>query len=202
MITNFFGIIGKPLSHSLSPDLHKFWFKKYKITADYSHIEIEHNEIKGIIKKIRNGELQGINVTIPYKEAVIPFLDQIVGDAKETLSVNTVSLNREGKVVGNNTDVYGIEQGFIHKLKKRNLEKNKVLILGAGGVAPSVIYALSEKGMLQREGARDLMDHAVTELRTCLDNLQTEGKKHSAWIKRVCDAKIAAAVLSSSPNTS
>ena len=149
MIDKKFGIIGKPLSHSLSPHLHNFWFKKYKITANYSHIEIEHNEIKGIIKKIRNGELQGINVTIPYKEAVIPFLDQIVGDAKETLSVNTISLNREGKVVGDNTDVYGIEQGFIHKLKKRNLEKNKVLILGAGGVTPSIIYALSKNRIKQ-----------------------------------------------------
>jgi len=149
MTTNFFGIIGKPLSHSLSPILHNFWFKKYKIHAKYSLIEIEHNEIEGIINKIRSKELQGINVTTPYKQAVIPFLDQIIDDAKETLSVNTISLNKEGKVVGNNTDVYGLEQGFLNKLKKQNLEKNKVLILGAGGVTASVIYALSKKGINQ-----------------------------------------------------
>ena len=149
MTTNFFGIIGKPLSHSLSPILHNFWFKKYKIPAKYSLIEIEHNEIEGIINKIRSKELQGINVTTPYKQAVIPFLDQIIDDAKETLSVNTISLNKEGKVVGNNTDVYGLEQGFLNKLKKQNLEKNKVLILGAGGVTASVIYALSKKGINQ-----------------------------------------------------
>jgi shikimate dehydrogenase len=139
-----FGIIGKPLSHSLSPDLHNFWFKKYKLSAHYALIEIELNEIEGIIKKIRNNELQGINVTVPYKQAVIPFLD-----AKETLSVNTISLNEEGKVVGNNTDVYGLEQGFINKLSNQNLEQKKVLILGAGGVTPSVIYALSKKGIKQ-----------------------------------------------------
>jgi len=149
MTTNFFGIIGKPLSHSLSPILHNFWFKKYKIHAKYSLIEIEHNEIEGIINKIRSKELQGINVTTPYKQAVIPFLDQIIDDAKETLSVNTISLNKEGKVVGNNTDVYGLEQGFLNKLKKQNLEKNKVLVLGAGGVTASVIYALSKKGINQ-----------------------------------------------------
>jgi shikimate dehydrogenase len=149
MTTNFFGIIGKPLSHSLSPILHNFWFKKYKIPAKYSLIEIEHNEIEGIINKIRNKELKGINVTTPYKQAIIPFLDQIIDDAKETLSVNTISLNKEGKVVGNNTDVYGLEQGFLNKLKKQDLKKNKVLILGAGGVTASVIYALSKNGINQ-----------------------------------------------------
>ena len=140
-----FGIIGKPLSHSLSPILHNFWYKKYKISANYSLIEIELKEIEQIIKKIRNRELQGINVTVPYKQAVIPFLDLLAGDAKETQSVNTISLNDEGKIVGNNTDVYGLEQGFINKINNKNLQKNKVLILGAGGVTPSIIYALKKK---------------------------------------------------------
>ena len=140
-----FGIIGKPLSHSLSPILHNFWYKKYKISANYSLIEIELKEIEQIIKKIRSRELQGINVTVPYKQAVIPFLDLLAGDAKKTQSVNTISLNDEGKIVGNNTDVYGLEQGFINKINNQNLQKNKVLILGAGGVTPSIIYALERK---------------------------------------------------------
>ena len=84
MIEKKFGIIGKPLSHSLSPTLHNFWFRQYKIKASYSLIEIELNEIETIIKEIRNGKLQGINVTVPYKQAVIPYLDLIVDDAKET----------------------------------------------------------------------------------------------------------------------
>ena len=144
-----FAIIGKPLSHSLSPLLHNFWFKKHDINANYSLLEIAPGEIEGVIKKIRKKEIKGINVTVPYKQIVIPFLDLIVGDAKETLSVNTISLNEEGKVVGDNTDVYGLEQGFINKLNNQNLEQNKVLILGAGGVTPSVIYALSKKGIKQ-----------------------------------------------------
>ena len=93
--------------------------------------------------------MHGINVTIPYKQAVIPYLDLIVDDAKETLSVNTISLNEEGKIVGNNTDVYGLEQGFLNKLNVKNLKQNKVLILGAGGVTPSIIYALLKKGIKQ-----------------------------------------------------
>lgn len=147
MIEKKFGIIGKPLSHSLSPLLHNFWFKKYKIFAKYSLIEIEPDEIEGIIKKIKNEELHGINVTVPYKQAVIPFLDLIINDAKQTSSVNTINLNKEGKVVGNNTDVYGLEHGFIKQLDYQNFNHNSVLILGAGGVTPSVIYALSAKGI-------------------------------------------------------
>ena len=142
-----FGIIGKPLSHSLSPMLHNFWFKKYKVCANYSLIEIELSEIAEVIKKIRNNDLQGINVTVPYKQAVIPFLDLLINDAKETLSVNTISLSEDGKVVGDNTDVYGLERGFINKLDEQNLSKKNFLILGAGGVTPSIIYALSKKGI-------------------------------------------------------
>jgi len=147
MIKKKFGIIGKPLSHSLSPILHNFWFKKYKIYADYSLIEIEINEIEKVIEKIRSKELQGINVTVPYKQAVIPFLDLIIDDAKETLSVNTITLNEKEKIVGHNTDVYGFEQGFLKKIDNLNLKNNKVLIIGAGGVTPSIVYALKKKGI-------------------------------------------------------
>ena len=146
MIEKKFGIIGKPLSHSLSPTLHNFWFKKYKISATFSLIEIELNGIEKVVAKIKSGELHGINVTVPYKQAVIPFLDATVNDAKETLSVNTITLNEEGKLVGNNTDVYGLEMGFINQLNNQNLEQNNVLVLGAGGVTPSIVYSLNKKG--------------------------------------------------------
>ena len=149
MIKKNFGIIGNPLSHSLSPALHNFWYRKYKFQANYSLIEIELNEIEKVIKKIKNKELQGINVTVPYKQAVIPYLDLIINDAKETQSVNTISLNEKNQVIGNNTDVYGFEQGFINNLSKQNLEQNKVLVMGAGGVTPSVIYALLKKKIKQ-----------------------------------------------------
>ena len=149
MKKKFFGIIGKPLSHSLSPELHNFWLKKYKIFANYSLIEVDISEVEGIIKKMKNNELHGINVTVPYKQAVIPFLDLVVDDAEKTMSVNTISINEKNKIVGHNTDVYGLEQGFLSRLDNQNLKQNKVLILGAGGVAPSVIYALSKKGIKQ-----------------------------------------------------
>jgi len=145
MIEKKYGIIGKPLSHSLSPLLHNFWFKKYNINGNYSLIEIEADKIAEVIDKIKKKELQGINVTTPYKQAVIPFLDLVINDAKKTSSVNTIYLNDENKIVGENTDVYGFEYSFIEKLKVKNFSEKNILILGAGGVTPSIIHSLEKK---------------------------------------------------------
>ena len=142
-----YGIIGKPLSHSLSPLLHNFWFKKHNINASYSLIEIEVNQINEVIDKIRNKELQGINVTTPYKQAVIPFLDIVINEAKETSSVNTIYLNNKNKIVGENTDVYGFNCSFINKLNNKDLLEKNILIIGAGGVTPSVIYPLLKQNI-------------------------------------------------------
>jgi shikimate dehydrogenase len=137
-----YGIIGNPLSHSLSPILHNFWLRKNNLKANYSLIEIKKNEIKNIIENIKTKKLHGINVTVPYKQEVIPYLDLIINDAEETSSVNTIYLNGENKIVGENTDVYGFEQSFINKLNQDDLIEKSFLILGAGGVAPSLVYAL------------------------------------------------------------
>ena len=144
MIEKKYGIIGKPLSHSLSPALHKFWFKKNNLKANYSLIEIEKDQIKEIINKIKAKELHGINVTVPYKQDVIPYLDLIINDAKETSSINTIYLNKENKIVGENTDVYGFERSFISNLDSDGIDEKNILILGAGGVTPSLIYALKK----------------------------------------------------------
>ena len=95
MIEKKFGIIGKPLSHSLSPVLQNFWFKKNNLKANYSLMEIEKKQIKDILNKIRTKEISGINVTIPYKQEVIPYLDLVINDAKETSSINTIYLNHD-----------------------------------------------------------------------------------------------------------
>jgi len=147
MIEKKYGIIGKPLSHSLSPLLHNFWFKKHNIKAKYELIETDANKIENIVNKIKKKELQGVNVTTPYKQIVIPFLDLIINDAEATSSVNTIYLNSDNKIVGENTDVYGFDYSFINKLKDKNLFKKNILILGAGGVTPSIIHALAKKNV-------------------------------------------------------
>ncbi len=141
-----YAIIGKPLSHSLSPLMHSYWYKKYNIKAKYEAIEIEKNEIENVIEKIRKKEIEGINITLPYKQIIIQHLDKIINDAKVTHSVNTVYLDNEGVLIGENTDVYGVQAAYLNKI---NLQKkyDSALILGAGGVAPSIIHALIKSNL-------------------------------------------------------
>ncbi len=139
-----FGIIGRPIKHSLSPVLHNYWFKKYNIKADYEIIEVDDKKLPEIIKKIQQEDYAGINVTLPFKQKIINHIDKIVNDAKLTGSVNTVLLN--GKtVIGENTDVYGLQAAYLKEIDN-NFNK-KALIIGAGGVSPSVILSLQKSGI-------------------------------------------------------
>ena len=98
-----FGIIGNPIKHSLSPVLHKYWFKKYNIDADYEIIEAKDKDLSEIIKKIKLEDYAGINVTLPFKQKIIGFIDKVVNDAELTGSVNTVFLNYYLSVFCDNT---------------------------------------------------------------------------------------------------
>ena len=104
-----FGIIGNPIRHSLSPVLHNYWFNKYGLDADYSIIEATDKDLVQIISKIKNGSLTGINVTLPFKQKVINHLDKIINDAEKTGSVNTVLLDIDNSITGENTDVFGLQ---------------------------------------------------------------------------------------------
>ncbi|MDB9752362.1 shikimate dehydrogenase [Pelagibacteraceae bacterium] len=137
-----FAIIGKPITHSLSPTLHNYWFKKYNINANYSLIDLDEENINNTIGKIRNKELDGINVTLPYKQKVISHIDKLVNDAKHTNSVNTIFLDSSNTVVGENTDVFGLQAAYLKEITET--KNKKVLVIGAGGVSPSVIFSLQK----------------------------------------------------------
>ncbi len=144
-MTKKFGIIGNPIKHSLSPVLHNYWFKKYKIDASYSIIEVTEDNLEAIIKRVREKELNGLNVTLPYKQKIVPYLDTLINDAETTSSVNTLYINNEGTLIGENTDVYGLQAAYLKKIDITS--KRKVLIIGAGGVSPSVILSLQKSGI-------------------------------------------------------
>ena len=141
-----FGIIGNPIKHSLSPVLHNYWFKKYKINANYSIINIkDENELSGIINKIKNKEINGVNVTLPFKQKIVSHVDSIVNDAEITSSVNTIYLDSQQSIIGENTDVFGLQAAYLKEID--NMPKKKALIIGAGGVSPSVILSLQKTGV-------------------------------------------------------
>ena len=134
-------VIGSPIEHSLSPKIHNYWFKKNKVKAIYEKKKINNNEIKDVILDIRKGKISGINVTVPFKKSIIPFIDELTNLANITQSVNTV-YKKGNLIIGDNTDVGGFELGI--KKTNYNLENKKVFLLGAGGVAPSIILALEK----------------------------------------------------------
>ena len=134
-------VIGKPIDHSLSPLLHNYWRRKYKIDAFYEKKEIEENDIKLLIDEIRRKKIQGINVTVPYKKSVIQYLDQLSIEAKTTQSVNTIYLDNN-KIIGHNTDIEGFETSI--KNIKFDVTNKDIFILGSGGVVSSIILALNK----------------------------------------------------------
>ena len=140
-----FGIIGNPIKHSLSPVLHNYWFKKYDIDADYLIIESKDKDLSEIIKKIKNGNYSGINVTLPFKQKIINHIDKLVNDAELTGSVNTVLLDNDKTVIGENTDVYGLQAAYLKEIE--NSSNKKALVIGAGGVSPSVILSIKKSGL-------------------------------------------------------
>ncbi len=143
-----YAIIGNPISHSLSPIMHNYWFNKYKINAEYKLLDIKEDEIKNVINKIKDKEIKGINVTLPYKKLVIPFLNKIVNDARESRSVNTIMLDENDNLIGENTDVFGFQAAYLKSIPNHENKNKKALILGAGGVAPSIILALLKSNIL------------------------------------------------------
>ena len=134
-------VIGNPIEHSLSPKLHNYWIKENNLDAIYEKKQINEIDIKDILNKVKNNEINGVNVTLPFKKSVISFLDELGDFAKKTYSVNTIYKNKN-KTVGENTDVVGFKKAIEHC--KYTVKGKKIFILGAGGVTSSIIHALNQ----------------------------------------------------------
>ena len=126
-----FVVIGNPIEHSLSPILHNYWIKNNGFDAVYEKQKLDEEELEKYILQVKEKKIDGINVTVPFKKTIIPFLDELSTEAESTQSVNTIYL-KNNRVVGHNTDIFGFETSI--KKSKYNLIDKEVLILGAGGV--------------------------------------------------------------------
>ena len=134
-----FLVIGNPIDHSLSPKLHNFWIKKNNLDAIYGKLEVFESDLTELCENLKQNRLDGLNVTVPFKKDIIPHINVLSGHALRTKSVNTISVEN-GNLIGHNTDI----DGFELSIKKLNydLTNKSVIILGAGGVVPSIIYSL------------------------------------------------------------
>lgn len=144
-MANIYGVIGDPIAHSLSPLMHTDAFRSLNLDHCYFPFHVTSNHLEEAVKGMKVLGIAGFNVTIPHKTNIIPLLDQIDPLAKAIGAVNTV-VRENDSFVGYNSD----GSGFIRSLKeewKRELEKEKVLIIGAGGAAKAIFYSLVHDGV-------------------------------------------------------
>ena len=116
-----FFVIGNPIEHSLSPTVHQHWFEKNNVKATYEKKLLEEKDLKNIIKDIKNDHVAGINVTVPFKQKIIPLLDELSTVAQSTLSVNTI-YKKNNKVIGDNTDVGGFQKSLMDNISKESIK--------------------------------------------------------------------------------
>lgn len=138
------GLFGYPVEHSLSPVMHNTAFSKLELDYLYLPFEVAPDNLKAAVEGVRGLNLRGVNLTIPHKEAVIPYLDQVSQEAELIGAVNTIK-NEAGKLTGYNTD----GRGFVRSLKEEGfMPQNKnALIIGAGGAARAVAFQLGLEGV-------------------------------------------------------
>lgn len=142
---NKYGLIGKNISYSFSPKLHKLIGNNSNCELTYELIDIDEEELFNYLKALKERKYQGFNVTIPYKEKIIKHLDILTSQAKKIGAVNTVYLNSDNLLVGDNTDYYG----FLKLLEINNVLKdvNTAYILGTGGAAKTIFHVLNDKNI-------------------------------------------------------
>ena len=167
---NKYFVIGNPIDHSLSPKLHNYWIKKNNINAIYEKKLVEEKDLKKLCDDVRDGKIEGFNVTVPFKEKIIKYLDGYTDTAMAVKAVNTVFRKYEDGeyiVMGDNTDVYGFEQSC--PLSNSSKWGASALIIGAGGASKAIILGLCNLNVRRlaitnrtREKAEILMDQIVT----------------------------------------
>ncbi len=139
-MTKLYGLLGGNVEHSLSPQIHKLIYERFDISADYQ-LYCGMASLQAVCQKIKEDGVAGFNVTIPYKQSIMPLLDRVTERAQKMNSVNTVSL-RDGRYIGDNTDAYGFGESLKHN--QLSLKNKTVLVIGAGGAASAVIHHLIE----------------------------------------------------------
>ena len=136
-------VIGKPIKHSLSPTIHNFWINKYKLDLKYKKMEVDQKLLPSLIEKVRQRKITGLNITLPYKRDIIPYLDEVTHTAKDIGAINTVFLKKD-KVFGENTDGIGFTRA-LEKHTKFNFSNKSIYILGAGGASYGIISQLIKR---------------------------------------------------------
>jgi shikimate dehydrogenase len=139
-----YGVIGDPIAHSMSPQMHNDLFNYYSIDAHYQPLLVKKEDLQVAISGLKAIGISGFNVTIPHKTTILPYLDEIDPLAKQIGAVNTV-VNLNGKFIGYNTDGLGYVSALSSKVQELN--QQNILIIGAGGAARGIYFSLAKIGV-------------------------------------------------------
>ncbi|MHB1653756.1 MAG: shikimate dehydrogenase [Desulfitobacteriaceae bacterium] len=139
-----FAVIGYPIAHSLSPQMHRAGYRELGLLAEYSRFAVEPGRLSDAVKGLKALGFSGWNVTLPHKESIIPLLDELTPEAQRAGAVNTVRRDGE-KLIGHNTDGRGFTRFVENELGQ--FQGKKAVLLGAGGAAKGIALSLAERGM-------------------------------------------------------
>ena len=176
-MTILVGLIGWPLGHSVSPAMHNAAFQALGLDGRYEALPVPPEQVGDLVRSLHARGFRGVNVTIPYKQAVMPLMDELSEAAQRIGAVNTIVVEPDGRLRGDNTDWLG----FLHPLDERgfDLAGRSVLLLGAGGAARAVVYALVQRNIARLAIWNRNLDRAAELARhaAALDSSLTTGNR-------------------------
>ncbi|OUS05626.1 shikimate dehydrogenase [Rhodobacterales bacterium 52_120_T64] len=140
------GVVGWPIKHSKSPALHGHWLERYGLDGEYRPIALSPDELETGLRKLSKRGFKGVNLTIPHKEAVLKFVDSITDSAALIGAANTIHFHADGTIGADNTDGYGFIQNLRQNAPMWDPKSGPALVVGAGGAARAVVWALLNEG--------------------------------------------------------
>ncbi|MDW7613388.1 shikimate dehydrogenase [Peribacillus simplex] len=160
-----YGVMGDPIAHSMSPDIHNDAFEKENIEAVYHHFHVTKEGLNDAVKGMKALGIEGFNITIPHKASIIPFLDEVDGLALAIGAVNTV-VNKNGRFIGYNTDGKGFFKSLCDEISG-DIKAKKTLVIGAGGAARAIYFTLVKEGVKQVDIANRTKERAAQLVSDC-----------------------------------
>ena len=140
------GVIGQPIAHSRSPHLHGHWLKRYGISGHYIPMEVAQSDLKSVLETLPKMGFQGVNVTLPHKEAVLELADSVTDRAALIGAANTLTFTADGRIQADNTDGVGFLANIQDYVPEWSAKSGPCVVFGAGGASRAIIAALSQAG--------------------------------------------------------
>lgn len=180
----WYGVIGDPIGHTLSPIMHEFWFSKTGLKAHYQAFQVTKENLARAVDGLKALGINGFNVTIPHKSAIIPLLDETDRDALTIGAVNTV-VQAGGRLIGYNTDGIGFLKSVETRFPELCAGKPSVLVLGAGGAAKAVALTLAQYMAGRVDVCNRTFDRALRLSKSCGRFCSSEGLELSEAEERI-----------------